>query len=112
MNENTPQNTSSAESLKKVTLLRCWTASFLSGGLAIALYFLMMSIVQTYANKPVTSANPVVVNLTAAVRTIVIGMAALGTGVFGLVAIGLFLLGIQVAIQNLQRRFSQKSGSQ
>ncbi|WP_036487979.1 DUF3082 domain-containing protein [Myxosarcina sp. GI1] len=111
MSENTPQNLSSAESPeKKITLLRCWTASILSGGLATAIYFLMMSIVQTYANKPVTSANPVVVNLTVAVRTLVIGMAALGTGVFGIVALGLFLLGIQVAIQNLQRRFSKKSG--
>lgn len=108
MSEDTSQDlVSAASSSNKVTLLRCLIASALSGGLAIAIYSLMMSIVQTYANKPVASANPIVVNLTVAVRTIVIGMAALGTGVFGLVALGLFLLGIQVAIQNLRQRFAK-----
>lgn len=108
MSEHKSQEIIPVESAKsKITLLNCAIASTLSGGLAIALYFLMTSIVQTYASKPVTSTNPVVVNLTVAVRTIVIGMAALGTGVFGLVAVGLFLLGIQVTIQNIKKRFSK-----
>ena len=69
----------------------------------------MNSIVQTYATKAVTSTNPVVINLTIAVRTMVIGIAALGTGVFGLVAIGLFLLGIQVTIKSLSQWIKSKN---
>ncbi|MGD1922196.1 MAG: DUF3082 domain-containing protein [Pleurocapsa sp.] len=64
---------------------------------------LLNSIVQTYANKAVTSSNPVVVNLTAAVRTMVMGIVALGTGVFGVVAIGIFLLGIQLTVQGMRK---------
>lgn len=112
MSDNKSQDITPAESPKSnITLLNCAIASAISGGIAIALYFLMNSIVQTYANKPVTSTNPVVVNLTVAVRTIVIGMAALGTGVFGLVAVGLFLLGIQVMIKGLKERLSKMKSS-
>ena len=78
MSESKSPEPTSVISPKKITLLRCLVAATLSGGLAIAIYSLTISIVQTYADKPVTSANPVVVNLTVAVRTIVIGMAALG----------------------------------
>ncbi|MGL5834697.1 MAG: DUF3082 domain-containing protein, partial [Waterburya sp.] len=64
---------------------------------------LFTSIVNTYATKAITSSNPIVINLTSAVRTMVMGVVAMATGVFGMVAIGLFLLGIQVAVQNLKK---------
>ncbi|MGV2829049.1 DUF3082 domain-containing protein [Myxosarcina sp. GI1(2024)] len=112
MSENKSQDNIPVESPEsKITLLRCAIASTLSGGIAIALYFLMISIVQTYADKPVISDNPIVVNLTVAVRTIVIGLAALGMGVFGLVAVGLFLLGIQVTIRDLKKYLSKMKSS-
>lgn len=85
-----------------VTSWRCWFASGLAGGIAYGSYLLFNSIVQTYATKAVTSPNPIVVNLTSAVRTMVMGIVALGTGIFGMVAIGLFLLGIQVTFQSLK----------
>ncbi len=105
--DNTTISTEESQE-KPVTLLRCLVASMISGGIAFGLYSLMNSIVQTYATKPVISANPTVIKITVAVRTLVIGVAALGTGVCSLVAVGLLLLGIQTAITNLKQRI--KSG--
>jgi hypothetical protein len=90
-------------SKQKATPLRSWSASIISGAIAYGLYLLLNSIVQTYATKAVTSNNPLVVNLTAAVRTMVMGVVALGTGVFAMVAIGLFLLGIQLTFQSFTK---------
>ncbi len=90
-------------SKQNATPLRCLFASILSGAIAFLLYLLLNSIVQTYATKAVTSNNPIVVNLTAAVRTMVMGIVALGTGVFGVVAIGIFLLGIQLTVQSVRK---------
>jgi Protein of unknown function (DUF3082) len=90
-------------SKQKATPLRCWSASIISGAIAYCLYLLLNSIVQTYATKAVTSNNPIVINLTAAVRTMVMGVVALGTGVFAMVAIGLFLLGIQLTFQSFKK---------
>ena len=106
--ETTADIKQESSSTKPATPLRCFVASAISGGIAFSLYLLLTSIVQTYANKPVTSTNPAVINLTVAVRTMVIGIAALGTGVFGLVAFGLFLLGIQIIVKNLRQKI--KSG--
>ncbi|MEL6494014.1 MAG: DUF3082 domain-containing protein [Cyanobacteria bacterium J06623_7] len=86
-------------SLENATPWRCFSAASLSGGIAYLCYLMFTSIVHTYAAKAVTSSNPIVVNLTAAVRTMVMGIVALGTGVFAVVAVGLLLLGIQVTIQ-------------
>jgi uncharacterized membrane protein HdeD (DUF308 family) len=85
------------------TPLRCFFASCISGALAFASYSLFSSIVQTYATKAVTSNNPIVINITSAVRTLVMGVVALATGVFAMVAIGLFLLGIQLTLQSLKK---------
>lgn len=98
----TKSNTDSPK--KKVTLLSCIFASSFSGAIAIAIYFLMSSIIETYADKPIVSDNIFVLKITVAVRTLVIGIAALGTGVFGLVAVGLFLLGIQVTIKDIRQK--------
>ena len=96
-------NSALDSSLEKATPIRCFFAASISGGIAFCLYLLFNSVVQTYATKAVTSSNPVVVNLTAAVRTMVMGIVALGTGVFGVVAVGLFLLGIQVTVQSIKK---------
>jgi hypothetical protein len=85
------------------TPLRCFVSSCIAGALAFASYSLFSSIVQTYATKAVTSNNPIVINITSAVRTLVMGVVALATGVFGMVAIGLFLLGIQITLQSLKK---------
>ena len=90
-------------STSKVTPLRCFIASVISSVFAFGLYLLFDSIVQTYATKAITSSNPIVINLTTAVRTLVMGTVALGTGVFAFVAIGIFLLGIQLTFQSLSK---------
>ncbi len=107
--ELNPTDNAEAKKNDKTTPLRCFVASLISGGIASLLYLLMNSIVQTYSTKVVTSANPLVIKITIAVRTLVIGIAALGTGVFGFVAVGLFLLGIQVTIKDLTKRINSKN---
>jgi uncharacterized membrane protein HdeD (DUF308 family) len=85
------------------TPLRCFISSVIAGAIAFASYSLFSSIVQTYATKAVTSNNPIVINITSAVRTLVMGVVALATGVFAMVAIGLFLLGIQLMVQSFKK---------
>ncbi|MFW6295825.1 MAG: DUF3082 domain-containing protein [Halothece sp.] len=60
-------------------------------------------IAQAFASKPITSTNPTAINISVAVRTLVVGMAALGTGLFSIVAVGLIALMIQTIIQQLKQ---------
>ncbi|MDH6060110.1 DUF3082 domain-containing protein [Chrysosporum bergii ANA360D] len=85
------------------TPLRCITGAIFSGGLGYGMYLLMISIATTFANKPIHSDNPIVVNIGSAVRTLVVGVVALGTGIFGIVAIGLLALTIQLLVQQLTK---------
>lgn len=68
----------------------------MSATLSLLAYRLAASIAATFANKPVVSDNPAVVNISAAVRTLVSGLVALGAGVFGVAALGLLALGIKL----------------
>ncbi len=88
------------------TPFRCLTGAIMSGGLAFASYSLMMASATTFANKPIHSDNPMVVNLSSAVRTLVVGIIALGTGIFGVVAIGLLALAVQLLVQQLTKQKS------
>lgn len=105
MNNPTPTENPASQSADTAppppTPLRCLSGALISFGLAIALYSLTVSIAQTFAAKPIHSDNPIVVNIAAAVRTLVVGITALGTGIFGLVAIGLVALAIQIVIQKM-----------
>jgi len=86
------------------TVLRCLTGSLMAGGFAAALYALTLSIAQTFANKPLHSDNVTVINIAAAVRTLVMGIVALGAGVFGFAAVGLMALALQLLIQKLVKK--------
>lgn len=81
---------------------RAFLGSAIATGLALALYNLLSAIALNFATKPVTSDNVTVINLSAAVRTLVLGIFALGTGVFGIAAIGLFLLAVQMTVLRLR----------
>lgn len=96
-------NTSSKDSSEQIppTPLRCITGATISGGLAFAMYSLMIAIATTFVNKPIHSDNPMVINIASAVRTLVVGVVALGTGIFGLVALGLLALAVQLFIQQI-----------
>lgn len=83
--------------------------SLISGGLAYALYLLTASIAQSFAAKPIHSNNVLVLNITVAVRTLVVGVSMLATGVFALVTIGLIALGIQLFIQQLSKHKAGKT---
>ncbi|MGB3293099.1 MAG: DUF3082 domain-containing protein [Phormidesmis sp.] len=85
------------------TPLRCFTGSLSAGVFSLLAYRLMLSIAESFANKPVISSNPAVVNISVAVRTLVVGMAALGAGIFGIAALGLAALGIQLLFQSLRK---------
>ena len=80
-------------------VVRCFTGSVFAGGLGFLMYRMTLAIAQTFAEKPVTSDNVTVINLSSAVRTLVVGIVALGAGVFAIAALGLMLLGIQLVVQ-------------
>jgi hypothetical protein len=85
-------------------ILQCFSGSFVAGAIAMLAYRLMLSIVANFAAHPIVTDNQATANISAAVRTLVIGMAALGAGVFGLAGLGLFLLGLQLLFQRLTGR--------
>ena len=103
---STPESETSAPTgaMKKVTPWRCLVGAVISGALGTGLYFLMAAIAQTYATKPVTSTNPLVVNISVAVRTLVVGIVALGTGLLGMVTVGLILLAMQLSLQTWKQK--------
>ncbi|MGB7441925.1 MAG: DUF3082 domain-containing protein [Coleofasciculaceae cyanobacterium] len=82
--------------------LRCLTGALISGGLAFVLYSLTSSIAQTFASKPLSSTNTTAINISIAVRTLVVGVSTLATAVCGIVTVGLIALAIQVFIQGLR----------
>lgn len=84
--------------------LRSLSGAVISAILGVLLYRLTSSIAVSFAAHPITSDNRIVHNLSAAVRTLVVGICAMGTGIFSLVTIGLIGLAIQVALQRLLKR--------
>ena len=92
--------------------LRCLSGALISGGFAIALYFLTSSIAQTFSSKPLASTNPTAINIAIAVRTLVVGLSTLATTLFSVIAVGLLALGIHVLIQQLKNRKASSSDAQ
>ncbi len=97
-----PESSDSAADLSVRRILRAFTGSLIAGMIAILFYKLLSAIATSFAHRPVVSDNITVVNLSAAVRTLVLGVMALGTGVFAIAAIGLLLLGFQMIGQRLK----------
>lgn len=96
---STPVPKAGAAGKKSVTPLSCFTGALMAGVLGMLCYRMMVAIATTFAAKPVVSDNTVVLNISVAVRTLVVGIVALGAGVFGITAVGLFLLGIQTLVK-------------
>lgn len=92
--------------------LKALTATLIAGGFAIALYFLTSSIAQTFANKPITSTNPTAINISAAVRTLVVGISTLATFVFGFIAAGLVIVTIYSVIEQSKNKSAPPSDAQ
>jgi len=89
------------------TPARCFSSSLVAGGLSLLLYRLTTAIALKLAANPIQSHNPTAVNLSGAVRTLVIGLSALATGIFGIVALGLLALGVQLLWQRLSKSAEQ-----
>jgi Protein of unknown function (DUF3082) len=84
---------------KPLTPLRSLTGAAIAGGMTTLLYRLTTSVVQSLMTHPTVSHSTIVMNLSAAVRTLVIGGMTMGTGIFGLVTVGLVALAIKLAVQ-------------
>ncbi|MEA5466373.1 DUF3082 domain-containing protein [Leptothoe sp. PORK10 BA2] len=104
LSESTSDDTAKAIQKKQVTPLSCFSGAFLAGTLGILCYRMMVAIATTFAAKPVVSDKAIVLNISVAVRTLVVGIVALGAGVFGIAAVGLFLLGIQLIVKKFTNR--------
>ncbi|PSB25681.1 DUF3082 domain-containing protein [Stenomitos frigidus] len=79
--------------------IRCLGGSIVAGGIAIVLYRLTSAIAIAFAAKPLHTDNFTTQRISAAVRTLVVGLSSLGTGIFALAAFGLFALGIQLLLK-------------
>ncbi|MEH1941387.1 MAG: DUF3082 domain-containing protein [Nostoc sp.] len=89
--------------------LRCLIGAIISGGMGYAMYSLMIAIATNFASKPLHSINPLVIKISSAVRTLVVGVVALGSGIFSIVAIGLLALGVQLLVQQLTKENSSEN---
>jgi Protein of unknown function (DUF3082) len=85
------------------TPLRCFTGAAIASGIGSALYFLTLSIIQSFADKPLPTGNRIAVNIGTAVRTLVVGMSTLATAIFAIAAVGLVALGIQLLIKQFRQ---------
>lgn len=104
-----PESASASANLKQVTPLRCLIGAVLSGVFAFGMYLMTHAIAVSFATHKVTSSNQAVQRISAAVRTLVVGLTTLGMGVFGLATLGLLALGIQLTIRQLRQK--PESGS-
>ncbi|GAB4381081.1 MAG: hypothetical protein Kow00121_38690 [Elainellaceae cyanobacterium] len=106
---SSPQSTSPASTasqdnrLKQPSPQNCFLGALIAGGIASALYLLTMSIMQTFASKPLPSGNYLATNIAVAVRTLVTGVAVLATSIFAIAAVGLVALGIQLLVKQLRQ---------
>ncbi len=89
----------SNENPKPLTPLRSLIGAAIAGVMAVLLYRLTTSVVQSFMAHPTSSHNQIVMSLSSAVRTLVIGSMTMGTGIFGLVTFGLIALALKLAIQ-------------
>ena len=91
-------NPPTPESPQMPSPLRCFLGAIVAGVIAYTLYKMTSAIGLSFATKPIVTDSVTVQRISAAVRTLVIGMSALATGIFGLATFGLAGLGIQLLI--------------
>jgi hypothetical protein len=98
MTEETPSATSSQIGPKPATPLRAILGSAIAGGIAALLWRLTEAIAIQMALTKTTSDNMIVMRMSSAIRTLVIGLSTMATGIFAVAAVGLFLLCIQMLV--------------
>ena len=97
VDQNKPVNEINEE---KITPIRCFTGSAISGGLGFAAYLLTKSIIVTYTTMPINFNNEFAIRIATTVRTLIMGLTVLATFLFGMIALGLTALGIKLIIDN------------
>lgn len=112
MTDPNPTPNSSSLTPTQPSVMRCISGSLISSAIATAGYFLTSSIAQSFANKPIHSDNVAVVNISSAVRTLVVGLSTMATGIFALVSLGLMALGLKILIQQLGKQSAPPSDAQ
>ncbi len=81
------------------TLLRCWGGAIVAVLFSLVTFMLVAKITANFAAHPLHSTNYIALRISAAVRTLLVGMFTLGGTVFGFVGLGLFALGVQVGLK-------------
>lgn len=84
--------------------VRPWAAFSGSAGaaaMAVALWYILQTLVEAYNLHPLQSDFYVVQRLVAVVRTAVVGLLALASGISGVTSVGLLLLGAQVTYDSI-----------
>ncbi|NJN49410.1 MAG: DUF3082 domain-containing protein [Alkalinema sp. RL_2_19] len=76
--------------------------AIVAGAIGLLFYRSAGGIAAIFAQTQVQSDNFIVMRMSSAIRTLVIGIFALGAGVFGMAAVGLTGLGIQTIFRNPQ----------
>ena len=102
-NAPTPPSGEVSTSYVPPTPLRCFSGALISGAIAAALYFLTLSIAQTFASKPLPSGSVTAANIAVAVRTLVVGMSTLATAIFAIATLGLVALGFQLLFKGSKK---------
>ena len=101
---NSTQESNNNSTSQNINPVQCLASAVISGGLAAGAYLLMTSIAEKFARKPITSENIFVVNISTAVRALVVGVTAFAACMCAMVTLGLIALAIQITIQ----RFTHK----
>ncbi len=101
MTESNSELNSNASKLESISLFRCLTNAALFGAIAFGFYNMTQAIAHQFAAKPIHSDQYIVVQMSATVRTIVVGLMTMGTGVFSFLTFGLILLAIKLTFQKI-----------
>ncbi|MBF2099280.1 MAG: DUF3082 domain-containing protein [Gloeomargaritaceae cyanobacterium C42_A2020_066] len=99
MRDSSPSTAASSAEYPPLTPWRCLTGTVVAAVPAGLLFLLTRAIGTNFATHPIHSQNPLVVNLSSVVRTILLGGMSLATFVFALASVGCLLLAIQVALR-------------
>ncbi|MGL5510365.1 MAG: DUF3082 domain-containing protein [Microcoleaceae cyanobacterium] len=89
-----------------VSPLQCLMSATIAGTIGYGVYWMTQAIATSFANKPIHSDNTFVINISAAVRSLVIGIASLASSMFAIVTLGLIALAIQLTWQRLTKKSS------
>ena len=109
----TPDPTESvAKPVPSVSPFKTLVGAALAGIMVVPLWRLTSAIAESFAAHPLHTTNQITINISVAVRTLVVGLGTLATGVFAIVTLGLLGLTLQLVIQVLLQNPSDVESSE